>query len=271
MLSNVSCKWLVCMTTTPERLTSHFFLRVLDSVLSQKISCSFKIVLFVPFRSLRTGLHYRDPAFLSARYSKEQLVIHRCDDMGPATKFTGLLTYLQLVDTDVSHVYIADDDIILRDHVFERMLNILHLRCVGQGNRFLQRVLEILRVRRPIQDYRRLVLANDAGSVDGMATVAGYAGILAPLGFFRDMAADASLSPVWADLSINRHPCFNVDDMLLSKLFQRFSYSVEGTGLNPFIDVMDRALTDEHPEWFELCKHTSRDYDTIQCLNVQLP
>jgi hypothetical protein len=259
------------MTTTPERMTSHFLFRVLDSILAQKTSCPFRIVLFIPLRSLRTGLPYPDPAVLSARYGNDHLVIHRCDDMGPATKFTGLLTYLPFVEADISHIYSADDDIILRDHVFERMLEILHLRCTVQGNRIIQRMLELLHVRSAPQDYRRLVLANDAGSVGGMATVAGYAGTLTPLGFFRDMAADARLAAVWADLSINRHPCFNVDDMLLSKLFQRFSYPVEGTGLNPFTEVMDRALTDQHPEWFELCKHTPRDYDTIQCLNVLLP
>jgi hypothetical protein len=85
------------------------------------------------------------------------------------------------------------------------------------------------------------------------------------------MAADDRLSPVWENLTGKRHPCFNVDDMLLSKLLQRFEYKVEGTGLNPFTDVMDRGLTDQHPDWFELCKHTPRDYDTIQCLNEILP
>gem|GEM_PF-3226277 len=271
MQNKSTCTWLVCMTTTPERLTSHFLYRVLDSLVSQKTSCPFKLVLFIPNRSLRTGMPYPDPAFLSARYGTEQLVIHRCADMGPATKFTGLLTYLPLVDADVTHIYIADDDIILRDHVFQRMLEILHVRCALQGKRLFQRMLEKLRLRRSLQDYRRLVLANDAGSLDGIVTVAGYAGILAPLGFFRDLAADDRLAQVWADLAINRHPCFNVDDMLLSKLFQRFKYIVEGTGMNPFTDVMDRALTDEHPDWFELCKHTPRDYDTLQCLNVILP
>lgn len=266
-----SCTWLVCMTTTPERLTSDFLFRVLDSILTQKTTCPFKMVLFIPFQSLRTGVPYPDPAFLSERYSKEQLVIHRCDDVGPATKFAGLLTYLPLVGAEVTHIYIADDDIILRDHVFRRMEQILHLRCSVPGNRFFRRMVEMLRVRRPRQDYRRLVLANDAGSFGGMATVAGYAGILAPLGFFRELADDDRLAPVWADLAMNRHPCFNVDDILLSRLFQRFNYTVEGTGLNPFADVMDRALTDEHPAWFELCKHTSRDYDTQQCLNVNLP
>ncbi|MGE4542941.1 MAG: hypothetical protein AB7D06_02415 [Pedobacter sp.] len=245
-------KLLVCMTTLPERMTSNFLYRVLDSILSQKKACPFKLVLFVPHRSLRTGSPYPDPTFLWEKYSPEQLDIHRCDDMGPATKFTGLLTYLSSVATDVTHIYIADDDIILRDHVFQKMQ-------------------KRLRVRSAVHDYRRLVLANDAGSLDGMPTVAGYAGILVPIGFFRELAADSKLATVWADLAEKRHPCFNVDDMLLSKLLQRFKYEVEGTELNPFKDVMDRSLTDEHPDWFELCKHTARDSDTTQCMNVILP
>ncbi len=245
-------KILVCMTTLPERLTSNFLHRVLDSILAQKKACPFKLVLFVPHRSLRTGLPYPDPTILWERYNKDQLDIHRCDDMGPATKFAGLLTYLQSVDADVTHIYIADDDIILREHVFHKMLKRLQERS-------------------RVHDYRRLVLANDAGLLDDMPTVAGYAGILVPIEFCRELAADAKLGTVWASLAEKQHPCFNVDDTLLSKLFQRFQYIVEGTGLNPFKDVMDRSLTDEHPDWFELCKHTSRDSDTTQCMNVILP
>ncbi|ABA90137.1 hypothetical protein Pcar_2902 [Syntrophotalea carbinolica DSM 2380] len=243
---------LVCMTTLPERLTSNFIYRVLDAIFSQKTSSPFKLVLFVPHNSLRTGTPYPDPAFLHERYGQERLEIHRCDDMGPATKFTGLLTYLPLVDGDVTHIYIADDDIILRDHVFRKML------------KHLQR-------RSRVHDYRRLVLANDAGLLDGLPTVAGYAGILVPIGFFRDMVADTGLARLWGELADGRHPCFNVDDLLLSKLLQRFAYMVEGTGMKPFEDVMDRCLTDEHPDWFELCKHTARDCDTSQCMNEPLP
>jgi hypothetical protein len=120
-------------------------------------------------------------------------------------------------------------------------------------------MFEMFRLRRSIQDYRHLVLANDAGSLDGMVTVAGYAGILVPLVFCRELVADARLAPVWESLAIKRHACFNVDYLLLSKLFQRFNYTVERMGINPFTDSMDRALTDEHPDLFELCKHTSRD------------
>lgn len=245
-------KVVVCMTTLPERLTSNFLYRVLDSILSQKTSCPFKLVLFVPHRSLRTGSPYPDPSFLWERYSNEQLDIHRCDDMGPATKFTGLLTYLPLLDKDVTHIYIADDDIILRDHVFRKML-------------------KRLRMRRAVRDFSRLVLANDVGLLDGMPTVSGFAGILVPIGFFRELAADTKLDSVWASLAEKRHPCFNVDDTLLSRLLQRFQYTVAGTGLKPFKDVMDRSQTDEHPDWFELCKHTSRDCDTIRCMNEPLP
>ncbi len=240
------------MTTLPERLTSPFFLRVMDAILAQKTQCDFKIVLFVPEKSLRTGQPYPDPSFLHELYDRKRLMVHRCDDRGPATKFTGLLTYLPLVDADVTHIYIADDDIILRDHVF-------------------QRVLAQLEVRSAVQDCRNLVLANDSGLCHGMPTVAGYAGLLAPLGLFREMADDARLAPVWEGLARKEHPCFNVDDMLLSKLIHRYGYAVEGTGQNPFTEVMDRALTDEHPAWFELEKHTQRERDNLQCFHLELP
>ena len=128
MQNKVQFKWLVCMTTLPERLTSRFMYRVLYSIFSQKTSCNFQIALFVPHRSLRTGMPYPDPSFLHARYGNDRLVIHRCDDVGPATKFAGLLTHLPLVDKDITHIYIADDDIILRDHAFQRMLDRLLAR-----------------------------------------------------------------------------------------------------------------------------------------------
>lgn len=248
----MNCKLLVCMTTTPQRLRSGFICRVLDSILAQQTSCAFRIVLFVPHHSLRAGAPYPDPAFLGRRYSAEQLLIHRCEDMGPATKFLGLLGLLPGIEADLTHIYIADDDIILRDHVFAK-------------------ILQTLKARSAVRDWQRLVLANDAGVLHGMATVAGYAGILLPLGFMRSVAADARLAPLWADLAAGCHPCFNVDDMLLAKLIRRFGYEVEGTGLNPFVDVMDRASTDEHPDWFELCKHTARHHDMSLCFREPLP
>lgn len=239
------------MTTTPERLASPFLFRVLDAMLTQKPECPFRLVLFVPHQSLRTGEDYPDPAFLSERYAADRLAVHRCRDLGPATKFGGLLTYLPEVEPDVTHVYIADDDIILRDGVFHRMRQRLQHRWRWWRS--------------------RLVLANDVAKHGSLTLVAGYAGILVPMGFFRDLAQDQSLAGLWNQLAMKDHPCFNVDDILLSRLFQRFGYRVERTGMDPFTDVMDRKLTDEHPEWFELCKHTMRESDHRDCLSTKLP
>jgi len=236
------------MTTTPERLNSAFLFRVIDSILSQITPCHFKIVLFIPYQSIRTGALYPDVSFLAEQYGADQLEVHRCKDMGPATKFSGLLSYLSCVSLEVSHIYISDDDIILRDNVF-----------MG--------VLQKLQSLSSLIDYSRMVLAHDVGMYGGMKTVAGYAGILVPIEFFRELAADVSLEPVWSQLAEGRHPCFNVDDILLSKLFSKFKFSIEWTGQNPFTDVMDRRQTDEHPEWFELCKHTQRDNDNLKCLS----
>ncbi len=239
------------MTTTPERLASPFLLRVLDAVLAQEVECPFRIVLFVPHRSLRTGADYPDPAFLSERYALDRLLVHRCRDLGPATKFGGLLTYLPEVEPDITHVYITDDDIILRDGVFHRMRQ--HLQHRRRWWR------------------SRLVLANDVTEHQGLSLVAGYGGILVPMGFFRSLAQDERLVGLWNQLAMKAHPCFNVDDILLSRLFRRFGYHVEATGMDPFTDVMDRALTDEHPDWFELCKNTMRDSDNRDCLSARLP
>lgn len=245
-------RWLVCLTTTPERLVSDFFCRVLDSILAQQKACQFTVLLFIPRYSIRTGEPYPDTSFLRERYSEASLKIHFCEDRGPATKFLGLLTYLEEGSDDVTHVYITDDDIILRSNLFCRM----------------QKELKALWQR---EDRNRTILANDTALLAGMKTVAGYAGILFPVGFFQEVAKDNSLSQVWDELAAGKHPCFNVDDILLSMLIKRFGYSIASTRLNPFKDVMDRPQTDEHPEWFELCKHTARKEDTAECMDAVLP
>ncbi|WP_167495909.1 glycosyltransferase family 2 protein [Desulfosediminicola ganghwensis] len=225
---------------------------MLDALLAQKNSCPFKIILFLPYRSIRTGELYPDPGFLQEKYGEETLDIHRCEDMGPATKFTGLLSYMPLIKDDVTHVYITDDDIILHPNVFQRVLK----KITKQPSR-------------PTLD--RTVLANDTGMLNDLPTVAGYAGILFPFTFFLEMASDTNLTPVWTALAEGEHPCFDVDDILLSMLIRRFGYGVETTGLDPFKEVMNRSLTDQHPEWFELCKHTTRPQKTAQCKDVILP
>lgn len=245
-------KLLISLTSTPERLKSDFIFRVLDSMLFQKTGCEFRVVIFIPHHSLRTGAPYPDPDFLHDRYGRDRIMVHRCDDMGPATKFAGFLTCLAALDNEVTHIYITDDDIILRDDILDKVTRRLELFSDST-------------------EADRLVLANHITHAPGLPLVSGFAGILVPIGFFRALAADIRLGSVWERLAEGSHSCFNADDILLSRLFKRFGYKVEWTKLDAFVDVMDRTKTDEHPKWFELCKHTPRNLHNLRCLNEPLP
>ncbi len=248
-------QWVVCMTTTPERLASPFLLRVLDSILGQQGGPSFQLLLSVPRVFARTGEAYPDPGFLLDRYRDGRLHIHRCPDHGPATKFLGLRTWSGLSGAGLTHVYIADDDVILRPGVFQRVQ--------ARGRRPWWR---------PGGHAATTVWANSVSRVGGLDVAEGFGGVLIPAGFFHRLFGQTRYHRLWDALQGRDHPCFPVDDMLLSRLLHMHGYRVRSTGLDAFRQIMDRTATDTHPEWFELCKHgPPRDGANRACLCAELP
>ena len=249
--------WAVCMTTTPDRLTSPFFGRVLNSIFAQQCAPDFKLLLFVPPVFARTGQAYPDPGFLLHSHSNGRLQIHRCPDYGPATKFLGLRTLLSAQGSDLApftHVYIADDDIILHPNAF----NQVQRRSV---QRWWQR-----------QRPTHTVWANSVAHVANIKMAEGFAGILIPVAFFCQLYAQPQYDTVWNALQQRKHPCLTVDDVLLSRLLGMHGYTIRHTGLNAFTQIMNHAATDEHPDWFELCKHDApRNASNLICVHTCLP
>ena len=243
------------MTTTPERLVSPFFLRVLDSILDQRGGPSFQVLLSVPPVFARTGTVYPDPGFLLDHCQDSRLSIHRCPDHGPATKFLGLRTWPGLSGAGLTHVYIADDDIILKPGVFQRVQACARRRWWCPGGR-----------------PATTVWANSVLQLDGLDVTEGFGGVLIPVPFFQRLFGQSRYDPLWHALQARDHPCFPVDDVLLSRLLRMHGYRVRSTGLDPFRQIMDRTATDTHPDWFELCKQGPPRNDANRaCLCAQLP
>jgi len=251
--------WVVCLSTTPERLGSPFLLRVLDSILGQQGGPEFQVLLSIPLVFARTGEAYPDPGFLLHRYRDGRLHIHRCPDHGPGTKFLGLRTWPSMTNAlaagNPTHVYITDDDIILQPGVFRRVHNRSQRSWWCRG--------------RPAAPA---VWANSVSRLGDLDVAEGFGGILIPAIFFHRLFAQACYHPLWDALQSRNHPCFPVDDVLLSRLLRMHGHAIRHTGLDAFVQIMDRTATDEHPEWFELCKHgPPRDDANRACLCVDLP
>ena len=57
--------------------------------------------------------------------------------------------------------------------------------------------------------------------------------------------------------------CYYVDDTWLGKVCKHRNIPV----INLAVSSMDRAATNEHPQWFELCKNTKRSKLVKECLS----
>jgi len=80
---------IVTLTTTPERLahpTMHGFLEALLD-----LPCADRVQLNVPWTYHRTGEAYVIPEAVRTLSQARHLVLHRCEDEGPATKMLGAL------------------------------------------------------------------------------------------------------------------------------------------------------------------------------------
>ena len=91
------------MTTSPERI--HQLRPVLESLTRGQSRPPDEIHLNVPHRFGRTGQTYDIPAFL-AEYGVQ---VHRCDDVGPGTKF--IPTIRRLRPDEDAWILVVDDDV----------------------------------------------------------------------------------------------------------------------------------------------------------------
>lgn len=110
----------VTLTTIPERLKSIFFKKVIDSLIKNKPD---KIILNIPYVLKKNNEKYVIPKWLKNYKYKNIVEIHRCRDIGPATKF--FYTIQRLEDDDI--IVVVDDDIIYKDNMLKKLLDNVEL------------------------------------------------------------------------------------------------------------------------------------------------
>jgi len=111
------------MTTSPTRI--HLLKPVLKRLMEQTIPPD-KIVLNLPYVFQRTGESYDIPDYLYEPW----LHIHRCEDIGPATK---ILPTRELVKDPETIIISVDDDILYKKNMIETFLKYAHLPYVLSG------------------------------------------------------------------------------------------------------------------------------------------
>lgn len=97
----------VSLTTTPERLQGATIKKVLASVLAQDPAPQ-ALEMNIPYVMKRSGAQYTIPQWLL----DSPVEIHRCDDLGPATKYVSTLQRYAVKSAD-QKILIIDDDMIM--------------------------------------------------------------------------------------------------------------------------------------------------------------
>ena len=156
--------------------------------------------------------------------------INRCLDLGPATKILGNFQNFLPNDT----ICIMDDDIIYKEDTIKN----LYLKL-------LQNINSIITVDK-----------------DKNNSPTGYSGYMFKKKYLKITQLDIK------DLLLNS---FDIDDTWLGKICRNHGVKIlelsNNEKNNSGIDV---KLTDTHPEWYELCKNTDRQYLINKCLNSKI-
>ena len=97
----------VSLTTTPKRLEGKTIRRVLASVMAQDPAPQ-ALEVNIPYEMKRLGTRYSVPQWLI----DSPVEIHRCEDLGPATKYVSTLQRYAEKDPD-QKVLVIDDDMIM--------------------------------------------------------------------------------------------------------------------------------------------------------------
>lgn len=98
---------IVSLTTTPKRLQEATIRSVLASVLVQNPAPE-AVEINIPHEMKRLGLKYEIPQWLM----DSPVEIHRCEDLGPATKYASTLQRYDIKNKD-QKVLVIDDDMIM--------------------------------------------------------------------------------------------------------------------------------------------------------------
>ena len=134
--------------------------------------------------------------------------------------------YHQLKAQDI--VCIVDDDIVYRPDMLENLITAL-------------------------QHYPDALIST---KLDEQGSPSGYSGYI-----FQRKTLDITE----ADLRLLLRHCFCVDDTWLGKIAKQKQIPVLALSKD-WRASMDQTLTDTHPDWFELGKHSNRQRDVQKCL-----
>lgn len=91
-----------------------------------------------------------------------------------------------------------------------------------------------------------------------------------PTGYSGYIFQRKTLSLSESDLNLLLNHCYCVDDTWLGRIAREKNIPVLAL-TKDWRASMDQPLTDEHPEWYELGKHTDRQQDIQKCLCAKHP
>jgi len=113
----------ISLTSIPSRLENNKFKEILESLLNQT-NIFEKILLNIPYYSIRFKQDYNIPNFLKTNKYKDKIKIIRCEDYGAGTKLLGCLDYLNNIHkNDKTNIYIIilDDDRIYDSNIINNL------------------------------------------------------------------------------------------------------------------------------------------------------
>ena len=177
----------VTMTTLPERIISHHFKKVVFSLLNQSLKPKC-ILLNIPYL-------YKNKKYVIPNWIKKhkKIIINRCEDKGPATKFLGSLN---IIPSNYL-LFICDDDIVYSNNILKDMKEMF----ISYNNDFI-------------------VLANKVKKTYSLNEPLGFSGIMCKKFLIEN-------------ISVYDKPksCFFIDDTWLAWTFHKLGIPVIKTNL----------------------------------------
>ena len=213
------------MTTLPARIKSDLFKRVVSELFVQKVDF---LVLNVPREYKRTGETYEIPSWVTL---DRRIIIHRCEDLGPATKILG---GLHLIPPQ-SKVIVVDDDTIYKRFAVAGLLDYYEENA-------------------------------DGFSCWNVTKETSWGDVVIPSGFSGCIARGEILHKLAKAVPIPKE-CRMVDDHWFGWTLRSLGIPVEVIDAKLPWHHSIKKKTD-HPNWFELRLDTDRPHEVASCLTT---
>ena len=165
--------------------------------------------------------------------SDENVILNETDICGPCTKLIGSIDIIP----DNTIVIILDDDIVMRDNFIESMYKSYLVNPTKVSTHF-------------IHDQAKF------------REVAGFGGYVFNINELKD------IKPFYYTMP---ESCVKIDDTWISWCIKKLGVEVvKAIDNDPWNNVLDIPNTDPNPDWYELCKHSSRDQLLAKALPLLL-